>query len=66
MCGIIFVYTLILKTTRRQKMKGLIVAVIVLVISFGWAIGCTLNLKGLNATDGDKTLNVESLETKTE
>ncbi len=47
-------------------MKGLIVAIIVLVLSAGWATGCVLNLKGLNATDGDKTLNVESLETKTE
>ncbi len=39
--------------------KNLIAALIVLVL----ATGCTFSLQGLNATDGDKTLNVDSLET---
>ena len=37
--------------------------IIALIIVAVLMTGCTFNLKGLNATDGDKTLNVESLET---
>ncbi len=40
-------------------MKNLIAALIVLFL----VAGCTFSLQGLNATDGDKTLNVDSLET---
>ncbi len=40
-------------------MKNLIAALIILILT----AGCTFSLQGLNATDGDKTLNVDSVET---
>ncbi len=47
----------------RELICAAIVSSILLLVL---AAGCTFNLKGLNATDGDKTLNVESLETTKE
>ena len=44
-------------------MHKIITFLTAIVVVLTMATGCTLDLKGLNATDGDKTLNVESLET---
>ncbi len=44
----------------RELIFGAIVSAILIITL---AAGCTFNLKGLNATDGDKTLNVDSVET---
>lgn len=45
----------------RNLILGFVASVtLIFVLTF---TGCTFSLQGLNATDGDKTLNVDSLET---
>lgn len=44
---------------RNLICAAIVSAVLILVL----ATGCTFSLQGLNATDGDKTLNVDSVET---
>ncbi len=44
---------------RELICAGIVSGILILVL----AAGCTFSLKGLKATDGDKNLNVESLET---
>ncbi len=60
----VYTHYYFVRNLGENDMRNLICAAIVTgILTLVLVAGCTFNLKGLNATDGDKTLNVESLET---